>query len=169
MAETANLSLRDGFRGGMSRLAGGVCLITAQAPDGGMVGLTVSSAASVSADPPSLLCCINKTSRSHDAIIQSGAFAANVISADDQALAAAFATEKTMDEKFAEGAWLQRATGSPVLQSAAVSFDCRIRDIFEATTHTIVIGEVADIYLPEQSPQGLVYWERQFVTLTRKA
>ncbi len=151
----------------MARLPGGVCLITAKASDGGMVGLTVSSAASVSADPPSMLCCINKNSRSHDVIVQSGAFAANVIGAEDEKLAAAFATEKTMDEKFAEGAWLDGVTGSPILQSAAVTFDCRIREVFEATTHHILIGDVVNVYLPEHSPAGLVYWERKFITLSR--
>ena len=50
------------------------------------VGLiTVTSATSLSADPPSMICCVNKTSRSHDAILQAGAFAANVIAAQDKA------------------------------------------------------------------------------------
>ena len=151
----------------MSRLAGGICLITAKAADGGFVGLTVTSATSLSADPPSMICCVNKTSRSHDTIVQSGAFAANVIAAQDKDLAAAFATEKTMDEKFAGGQWLSRETGSPILTTAAVAFDCRIREIVQATSHSILIGDVVDVYLPEVSPAGMVYWERQFISLNR--
>lgn len=166
-ADNSTLSTRDAFRGGMSRLAGGICLITAKAADGGFVGLTVTSATSLSADPPSMICCINKTSRSHDTIVQSGAFAANVIAASDKDLAAIFATEKTMDEKFAGGQWLSRETGSPILTSAAVAFDCRIREIVQATSHSILIGDVVDVYLPDVSPAGMVYWERQFVPLNR--
>lgn len=132
-----------------------------------MVGLTVTSAVSVSADPPSMLCCINKSARSHDTMLKSGAFAANVIAEHDQALAAAFATDKTMDEKFAAGSWLQLETGSPILQSAAVSFDCRIREVIQASTHSLLIGDVVAVHLPEVSPKGLVYWERKFFPLAQ--
>jgi flavin reductase (DIM6/NTAB) family NADH-FMN oxidoreductase RutF len=169
MADASEISMRDAFRGGMARLAGGVCLITAKGQDGAMVGLTVSSAASVSADPPSMLCCINRNSRSHGVIKQSGAFAANVIGADDQALAAAFASDKTMDEKFAAGRWLEGATGSPILQSAAVTFDCRILEILDASTHSIIIGGVVNVHLPARSQAGLVYWQRRFIALDQPA
>ncbi|MBV8805987.1 MAG: flavin reductase, partial [Sinobacteraceae bacterium] len=45
------------FKAGMRRLAAAVCLITSTTSAGEKVGLTATAVCSVSAEPPTLLCC----------------------------------------------------------------------------------------------------------------
>jgi flavin reductase len=96
----------------------------------------------LSAEPPRLLVCVNKSASAHDAILRNGVFCVNVLSQSQSNLAQVFATTDSMDQRFQEGEWAGLETGSPVLENAMVSFDCRIGETVAQSTHTIVIGDV---------------------------
>jgi flavin reductase (DIM6/NTAB) family NADH-FMN oxidoreductase RutF len=146
----------DSFRTGMRWLASGVCLITTS--DGGSrAGLTATAVCSVSATPPTLLCCINRSNASHAAIRKSGVFAVNVLSCEDRALADRFASRMTPEEKFAEGLWCTMETGAPALESALASFDCRIAHAVEVATHGILFGEIQAVRVRNTSAKPLLY------------
>ena len=88
------------FRSALSRWASGVTIVTSAA--GGRIhGMTVSAFASVSLDPPLVLVCADRTSDTLAVIEASGVFAANVLSAGQQALSNRFATKK--DEHLRSG------------------------------------------------------------------
>ena len=74
----------------MSRAVNGVSIVTTDG-DLGRYGLTVSSMTSVSAEPPMLLVCVNRSSAAHDAIRDNGRFGINVLGANQHKLAAVFA------------------------------------------------------------------------------
>jgi len=147
----------DAYKAGMRRLAAGVTLITTRGASE-PTGLTATAVCSVSADPPILLCCVNRNSASYAAVLEAGVFAVNVLSAADRSLSDRFAGRMTPAEKFAEGTWRVLETGSPVLTSSLASFDCRVVQAVDAGTHGVIFGEVQAVTVAED-PQvhGLLY------------
>jgi len=67
----------------------------------------------------------------------------------------------SLDERFKMGTWTTLTTGSPVLTTAVVSFDCRIVEVKQVATHNVLIAGVEAIRL---GPSGtaLVYHDRAF-------
>jgi flavin reductase (NADH)/flavin reductase len=146
------------FKAGMRRLAAAVCLITSVRSDGSRIGLTATAVSSVTADPPTLLCCINRGSASHAAIRAAGVFAVNVLALEDRILADRFASQQTdWEGRFQQGLWLQLQTGSPVLESALASFDCRIAQAVDVGTHGIIFGEIQAIRVRDSNAKSLLY------------
>ena len=68
----------DEFRTAMRRLAAGVSIISAPSPKGPL-GITATAVTSLTAEPPSLLCCVNKNLLVGDAIRSMGRYAVNVL------------------------------------------------------------------------------------------
>ncbi|MDQ0513227.1 flavin reductase family protein [Ancylobacter amanitiformis] len=131
------------FRAAMRELAAGVTIITAGREDGRR-GLTATAVCSVSADPPTLLVCVNRSAEGHAAIRESGAFCVNVIAAEHQCLAERFAGRDGARgaERFEHGEWRALATGAPVLADAVAAFDCQVIQAIDAGTHTVFLGAV---------------------------
>ncbi len=145
------------FKAGMRHLAGGVCVITTVGPRGQRAGLTATAVCSVSAAPPTLLVCVNRGTRSHAAIRAAGFFAVNVLGLHDQELAHRFAGTLPGEQRFAGAAWMQLTTGAPVLESALVSFDCRIAEAVEVGTHGIIFGAIQALHFGPHEPRPLLY------------
>jgi flavin reductase len=140
------------FKSGMRRLAAGVSIITTLGPDGPR-GLTATAVCSVSVEPPTLLCCINRGSSAHDVIHASRVLAVNFLAVVDQDLSDRFSGADTREARFSEGRWTQLATGAPILESALASFDCRILSVMDSSTHSIFFAEVIEARLgPDASP-----------------
>ena len=129
----------------MSRWASGVTVVGAT-HDGRRVGLVASSFTSVSADPPTVLVCIDKRSRSLSAIDASAAFAVSVLASTQEEAFRVFAgMAGDVPDKFAacgDAVW-EGATGSPVLESSLAWFDCRIVARHDGgNSHVVLLGEV---------------------------
>jgi len=146
----------------MSRVAGAVHLI---ATDGaaGKAGLTATAVASVSAEPPTLLVCLNATSRTAAILRENGRFAVNTLAAGHQELANVFAgrTPAKGLARFEHGKWQVGPDGQPVLADALLAFSCDVKEIKPVATHLIVIGAISHIALG-QAHAGLVYTRRAF-------
>ena len=155
----ADSQLAIDFVAAMRRTAAGVAIVTTRQGDVA-AGSTVSSFTSLSAAPPSVLVCLNGESRTLDAIRENGFFAANVLSVDQDALAAAFSGGVPSDQRFNQGRWITLVTGAPVLEDALATFDCRVAKRFAFGTHHIVIGEVVAVRASTARP--LVYHARQY-------
>ena len=80
---------RISFIDGMRRLAAGVTIVTTGVSPH-RFGLTATAVTSVSADPPTLLACINRDSDSFGPIIRNGRFAVNLLGPGHQELAGRF-------------------------------------------------------------------------------
>ncbi|MFE5401243.1 flavin reductase family protein [Streptomyces sp. NPDC056580] len=134
----------------------GVAVVTCRGADGeGPVGVTVNSFTSVSLDPALVLFCMHRDSRALTAVEKAGAFAVNILAADQAALCRAFARRDTADfGGLPHGAG---ATGSPVLGDALAFLDCRLHTTFPGGDHTIVVGEVVDLGLLREE-QPLTYF-----------
>jgi flavin reductase (DIM6/NTAB) family NADH-FMN oxidoreductase RutF len=145
------------FKISMRRLAAGVCIITTEEANGARAGMTATAVCSVSASPPTLLCCINRTNASYDAISRAGVFAVNVLAFDDRQLADRFALPTPAQEKFSQGLWLKLATNAPVLESALVGFDCRVNQAVMAGTHGIFLGDIQAVHVRKVAAKPLLY------------
>jgi flavin reductase (DIM6/NTAB) family NADH-FMN oxidoreductase RutF len=156
------------FKRGMRRLVSGVSLVTTVL-DGERHGLVATSVCSVSAEPPSLLVCVNRSSRSHDAIRDAGIFCISVLGAEDDAIARRFSSPEQRGTRFADLEWTSLATGAPALTDALASFDCRIATAVTAETHTIFIAHVVAAQLGGGRKGPLVYIDGQYGTLAPAA
>ena len=153
------------FKQAMRQCAGAVALVTVGAEHGKRTGLTVTSACSLSDNPPSLIVCVNRNASAHARIREEGAFAINFLHADHALLALTFSGQKGVngDDRFAFGRWTKGATGAPVLADAAAAFDCELAQEFETKTHSIFVGEVRHVAHAAQATP-LVYLRSGFHT-----
>jgi flavin reductase len=152
------------FKSGMRRLASGVSLVTTVL-NGRRHGLVATSVCSVSAEPPSLLVCVNRSSNSHDPIQDAGMFCINLLGAEDHAIARRFSSSEHGEARFAGREWASLSTGAPALADALASFDCRTLSTVAADTHTIFIAHVVATKLGQLGKGALVYLGGQFNTL----
>lgn len=90
---------KERFREVMGHFASGVTVVTTRDQEKRPVGLTVSAFTSVSLEPTLLLICVHTEAGPHDAIIQRGTFAVNILSAHQGLLATHFA-EGTARERY---------------------------------------------------------------------
>lgn len=146
----------------MSKLGAAVNIVTSDGP-AGKVGITASSVCSVTDSPPILLACINQRSSAHDAILNNGVICVNTLGNWHEALSRKFAGGLAMPERFAGSDWTLLATGSPVLEDALVSFDCKVIDTVCQGTHRVLFCQVHEMRLNDSGPiGGLIYFERRY-------
>src|SRR6185436_19352398 len=152
------------FKKGMRHLAASVTLITTRHHDL-RGGLTATAVCSVSAEPPQLLICVNKSASAHDPIGEAGLFCVNILAPDHRKIAERFAGMDGVegDDRFIDlGEWSTLTTGAPVLTGCPVSFDCKLVSKVAAGTHTIYIGEIVDLRLDPEA-HALLYCDGAFV------
>ncbi|MBR0697352.1 flavin reductase family protein [Bradyrhizobium lablabi] len=135
------------FKQAMRQCAGAVALVTVGAQSGQRTGLTVSSACSLSDNPPSLLVCVNRNASAHARIREERHFVINFLSEEHALLALTFSGQKGVngDDRFALGRWTTGASGAPVLEDAVAAFDCALAQELETRTHSVFIGEVRHV------------------------
>lgn len=148
---------RDSFKSGMRCLAASVCVITTTAEDGKRFGLTATAVCSVSADPPTLLVCVNSATGTWAAIQAAKRFAVNVLSVEDVETSNRFASPIPPEERFIEGLWDTLTTGAPLFKKAVAAFDCSLHQVVEASTHRILLGEIQGLRLREKQISPLLY------------
>src|ERR1700722_16756360 len=124
------------FREAMTRLGAAVHLVTTAGP-AGKTGFTATAVCSVSDQPATLLVCLNRRSNSAPLMAQNGVFCVNTLGADEEKLADLFAGRSGvhLDERFSVGDWMTLKTGSPVLASAVIAFDCQTIEIKAVASH----------------------------------
>lgn len=152
--------LKQDYRDAMARLAAAVNVVTTDGPKG-RAGFTATAVCSVTDDPPTLLVCLNRSASAYPAVIGNGVLSVNTLRSDQQALSNLFGGKTPMAERFAAAHWTTWATGAPVLEDAAASFDCRISQISSVGTHDVLCCEVLAIRR-RASADGLVYFDRQY-------
>jgi flavin reductase len=150
------------FREAMSRLGAAVHVITTAGP-GGKTGATATAACSVTDAPPTLLMCLNRRSQTNPVVLENGVFCVNTLGAPEAEIADIFAgrTGVMGSDRFNTGEWTTLLTGSPVLASAVVAFDCRIVEVRSVGSHNVFFGAVQAVRLGPQGP-ALVYHERAY-------
>lgn len=148
----------DDFRAALGRFPSGITVVTSRDSAGDFHGITVSAFCSVSLRPPLVLVCIEKTTGSHDAIIETRALVVNILASGQDELSELFSL--TGIDKFNGIAVRAGLDGVPVIDDALVSLECRLRDTFDGGDHTIFVGSVESVSIRDGEP--LVYFHGNY-------
>lgn len=127
------------FKDAMRCFPTGVTII-ATFVDGKAHGFTANAFCSVSADPPSVLICVNRNARSHRLISTAQRFCVNILRSDQREVAEHFSQGK--DEQFEGIAYTLEPDGAPQLAENLAWLDCVVSEEHTVATHTIFIGLV---------------------------
>jgi len=142
----------------MRHVPTGVTVITTL-HDGLDAGFTANAFASVSADPPMLLICVNRSASSHGLISASGVFCVSLLALEQQAIAEKFAGGDPK-ERFSGVALERGPLGTAIIAGSLAHFECRLAEEHSAGTHTIFIGEV--VACDSRSGEPLGYYHRTY-------
>ncbi|WP_461006196.1 flavin reductase family protein [Streptomyces capparidis] len=159
----------DAYRAAMSRLAGGVVLLTAhdpeEAPHGEDIGMTATAFVSVSLDPPLALASVRADSRMGELLARRPLWAVSVLSESQRHIAGRFAMRgRVSDRLLFEDIPYQRgeASGAPVLGGALAVLECRTEQLVPAGDHTLVIGRVLTARTPSAEGGPLLYFRSRY-------
>lgn len=149
------------MKAGMRRLASGVSVVCSRDAQGQPYAMTASSITSLSAEPASLLVCINKAAAITGALSIATPFVVNILRQGQEDISNVCAGAEPA-ERFKVGQWQDNAQGVPCLQGCEVSFGCEVDRLVDYGTHTIVIGRIVEIGLGDDSVQPLIYCDGSY-------
>lgn len=127
----------------------GVTVLTAKDEEK-PVGMTISSFASVSLDPPLILQCVSKTSSSLRHYSTGSSVVVNVLGCDQERVAKTFA--KKGCDRFAEVETKEDSNGIPVLNGVAAWVSGKIDSIVDAGDHVILLIEAESVGRNDKAP-----------------
>ena len=136
-------------------------VLTATGPDGRPHGMTASSLASVSLEPPLVLVCVDPAARMHPIILHAERFIVNVLAADQEELSRRFADPH--DDRFDGIGHRTTSDGLVYLDGTLAHIECRREMLHEAGDHTIVVGRVIGGWARDGNP--LVYFRGGYTGL----
>jgi 3-hydroxy-9,10-secoandrosta-1,3,5(10)-triene-9,17-dione monooxygenase reductase component len=150
------------FRDTLGRFPTGVAVVTAAGPHG-PAGLTTNAFSSLSLDPPLVIVCFDRDSRTLPIVRESGRFAVNVLRAGQEDLARLFAGKAPHPEKF-EAVTHQVEHGVPVLDGALAWLVCDLEALYPGGDHEIGVGRVTALG-HDTTGDPLVFHDGEFRTL----
>jgi flavin reductase (DIM6/NTAB) family NADH-FMN oxidoreductase RutF len=140
------------FKGVMRHHPAGVTVVTS-VHDGEPRGITLSSFASVSANPPLVLVCVNREARSYLYIASSRIYCVNLLSAEQRELAQRFAGG-VKERQFDDVPHTTGTTGAPILAGTIGFLDCEVTEELHAGSHSIFVARVVDCDARPGTPLG---------------
>jgi flavin reductase (DIM6/NTAB) family NADH-FMN oxidoreductase RutF len=138
------------FREALGSLPTGVTVVTAAGPEGPS-GATANAVCSLSLDPPLMLACLDRGSRTLLAVQAANHFGVSVLTATQEALALSFSSKAPVPEKWEGVAWTDRE-GIPALDDALVWLGCELVDVIAGGDHVMVTGAVLDLEQRDGDP-----------------
>ncbi len=151
------------FRNVLGQFCTGITVITAFGDDAAPIGFACQSFAALSLDPPLVLFCPTKASRSWAAIEKSGRFCVNILAEEQQLLCARFGSREP--DKFAETAWHTSELKLPVLDDALATIQCTVDSVVDGGDHYIVIGRVQALSESTDSGRPLLFYRGQYTAI----
>jgi flavin reductase (DIM6/NTAB) family NADH-FMN oxidoreductase RutF len=150
----------DEFKKALQWWASGVAVVTTQSAKHGVRGMTVTAFSSVSAQPAQILVCINQAADTGENIDESGYFAVNVLSAEQQEVSDNFSGGSSQEQRFAKASWQSGGQGVPLLIESIMSLECRVVEKVAAGSHWVIIGEVLAAHC--RSGEPLLYYRSHY-------
>jgi flavin reductase (DIM6/NTAB) family NADH-FMN oxidoreductase RutF len=145
------------FADAMAELAAGVAVVTVR-DDERPGGLLVTSMTAYTAEPPSVLVSVARSSRSHPALSEGREFGVHMLGAHQQGVARRFASKA--DDKFADLEWSWDGE-VPRIAGTLAYLRCETDAVFDHRDHTILIGLVRALAIDDTAVEPLVYWRRE--------
>lgn len=133
---------KDFFRHVMGHFVTGVTVVTTKYQET-VAGLTVNAFCSVSLNPPLVLVCVDVTSNTLAFMRESGCYAINILTKEQEHLSRCFATlSAERYEDFCHAQYHTVTTGAPVIDDALAFIDARIVAEYPGGDHIIFLGQV---------------------------
>lgn len=143
---------KDELRDFAGSFATGVVVLTTTGRDGSLFGLTMNAVSCVCLEPPTFLACVDKGSATLAPLLETGAFALNILARDQETVSNTFASKNS--DKFAEIDHTEGTLGVPLISGALAAAEFRVSKTVEAGDHVIVLGEAVASRLGEGAPLG---------------
>jgi flavin reductase (DIM6/NTAB) family NADH-FMN oxidoreductase RutF len=140
----------DRLRSALGALPTGVTVVTANGPSGPS-GATANAVTSLSLEPPLMLACLDRGSRTLEAVRAAGHFGINALAAEQQELALRFSSKDPHPEKWREVGWSE-SQGIPRISGSLLWVACELRDLIDGGDHLIVTGSVLEAEGAEGDP-----------------
>ncbi len=150
----------DSYRRALRRFASGVTVVTV-GYEGDLHGMTASSFASASLEPPLVLVCLDKASQTRALILEKGSFAVNVLADDQEHVSRSFSRRGT--KPFHELGHRAGSRGDPLLDGAIATIECTLEQMVETGDHDIFVGEVIACEARDGTP--LLYYDQSYRSL----
>lgn len=144
------------LRWSFSHFVTGVTIVSAQGPDGELIGVTANSFSSVSLDPPLVQINLARSLRSFEALARTPSFAINLLSKEQHELCMRFARPGA--DKWAGIAPEFSPQGNPLIPGRLAHFDCRSWARYDGGDHLILVGEVTD-HFSRTDAQPLIFYQ----------
>lgn len=158
-------SLSPGLvRHALGHFATGVTVVTTRAADDAPVGTTASAVSSLSLEPPLLLVCLDRSSRTLTAIRDRGAFAINVLAEGQEHLSANFARRGDA-ASWEDVAHRRGAAGNPHLHGVLAVLDCRLERCLDGGDHEIVVGRLVGLWHSTEDLGPLLHYRGSYASL----
>lgn len=148
------------FRRSLGEFATGVAVITAEGPDGALIGMTMSSFNSVSVDPPLVLFSIDRRANSLPAMEKAKGFAVNVLAREQEGISNRFA--RALSDKWDQ---VKRSVGhaqAPLLTGALAHFECEPWAQYDGGDHVIFVVHVLRHTVRAGNPAPLVFFRGRY-------
>jgi flavin reductase (DIM6/NTAB) family NADH-FMN oxidoreductase RutF len=150
--ELAEGPLSEAFRASMRLVAASVSLVTARDAGGVWHGMAVTSAGSLSMDPPSMMVAVNRTASIHPVIATNGHFTLNLMDESHAVLLERFSRSDMRDQRFTPDDWVPSGHGGPILKGALCAHVCTLAEAHVFGTHTVFFGRVIEVILTDTAP-----------------
>jgi flavin reductase (DIM6/NTAB) family NADH-FMN oxidoreductase RutF len=112
---------------------------------------------SLSADPPSLLACINRDTRAYTEISSRGKFGVNLLSVAQRPIADHCSRAGT--HKALRDSWLalDEPTETPRLRNSLAQLECDVDRTYVAYSHSVFVGLIRSVWLNPRNAAPLLY------------
>jgi len=138
------------FRRACGRFATGVAIASVLDASRTPHGLTVSSFASVSLDPPLILICLGHAVSVIDHFRAAQYFGVNVLTENQRPLSDRFARKGY--DRFDGLDWQPGQTGVPLVPGALAAMECRTHQRFTSGDHDILVGAMVAARVADGEP-----------------
>ena len=135
----------------MAALPTGVTIVTAVGEQG-PAGATANAVCSLSLDPPLMLACLDRGSRTLDVVRAHGRFGISVLAVDQEPIARAFASKAPHTEKFREVDDRRARRRSRSSPAPPPGWRARCATCTTGGDHQIAVGDVLDLGVGEAEP-----------------
>src|SRR5438552_845922 len=119
----------DQFRAALGVYATGVTVVTAIGANGPS-GATANAVTSLSLDPPMMLACLDRGSRTLNSVRAQGRFGVNALAAGQEEIARRFSAKDPESAKWENVGWSEQQ-GLPRLDAAILWVACELRDLID--------------------------------------
>jgi flavin reductase (DIM6/NTAB) family NADH-FMN oxidoreductase RutF len=145
----------------MASFPSGVAIVTTVDEAGEPRGLTTTAVSSVSASPPTVLVCVDLSSRTLAALRGRRRFVVNFIGEGRSRICLLFASKA--DDKFEQVSWQPTGSGLPYLHEDALAWaECATVHDVEVGDHAVLVARVENGGVRHELDPPLLYYRRSW-------